>query len=270
MTTTEEPATLDRGQNVLPDIQVIRHLHRSKESDIYDSWSLDRDAACVVKIVRPDRLEDADVVERSRSEGVLLDSLSHPNIVRAYEYHPEPAPAVVLERLYGTALNLMIYEEQRLVPWPEIITWMFELCTALQYVHRRGLLHLDVKPANIIVEHGHAKLYDFHLTRGPGVCRSGYGTRVYLSPEQARGEVVSTATDVWGLGISMYEVACGRRPFFDVEEQDGFPILNAHSTPLTSEWRNLPATLARAINSCLDPDPQARPTIADIARILQE
>src|SRR5439155_1630685 len=86
------------------------------------------------------------------------------------------------------------------------------VCSAMHYLHRRaGFLHLDLKPSNIVCEQGHAKVIDFSIARRPGRGHKGAGTRQYLAPEQARGDLVTAATDVWGIGVVLFEVATGRK-----------------------------------------------------------
>ena len=83
----------------------------------------------------------------------------------------------------------------------------------MRYVHAAGWLHLDLKPSNVIIDAGFAKLIDFSLARAPGNHRAGIGTRPYLAPEQAAGGELGAAADVWGLGSLLFETATGATPF---------------------------------------------------------
>ncbi|MEV0304874.1 ABC transporter transmembrane domain-containing protein [Streptomyces prasinus] len=88
-----------------------------------------------------------------------------------------------------------------------------QLCSALHYLHGQGLLRLDLKPSNVVVDRGHAKVLDLSIARPPGPAPAGVGTFRYLAPEQARGGPLSAAADVWGIGITLYEAAVGDVPF---------------------------------------------------------
>src|SRR4051794_285763 len=87
------------------------------------------------------------------------------------------------------------------------------LCSALHYLHSQGYLHIDVKPSNVIAYNGSAKLLDLSIARPPGRAKRGVGTRQYMAPEQVRGATLTEATDVWGVGATLYEAATGAMPF---------------------------------------------------------
>ncbi len=151
-----------------------------------------------------------------------------------------------------------------------------QLCSAMHYLHGQGLLHLDLKPSNVVVECGHAKVLDLSVARAPGIAPPGVGTFGYLAPEQARGGPLSAAADVWGIGITLYELATGDVPFDPGETADGttdsgsagwFPQLEETAPPVTAR-RRLPRALAAAIDGCLRSDPAARPSVPDLSAAL--
>jgi serine/threonine protein kinase len=128
--------------------------------------------------------------------------MTHPHIVRAYEVLELPEPVVVLETLKGATLSYLIEDEyeRRGLPFGEVVALGLHLCSALAYLHSERLLHLDLKPSNIVSELGRAKVIDLSIARRPGRAKKGCGTRVYMAPEQAVGGMLSDATDIWGLG----------------------------------------------------------------------
>src|SRR3989454_9918511 len=112
-----------------------------------------------------------------------------------------PSPFLILEPLTGATLSPIIKKNPRL-GLSDLAPLGIHVCSAMHYLHRRaGFLHLDLKPSNIVCEQGHAKVIDFSVARRPGRGHKGAGTRQYLAPEQARGDLVTAATDVWGIEI---------------------------------------------------------------------
>jgi serine/threonine protein kinase len=144
------------------------------------------------------------------------------------------------------------------------------LCSALHYMHRQGVLHLDLKPSNIISESRLAKIIDLSIARPPGRGREGAGTTQYMAPEQVTGDHLSPATDVWGVGAVLWEAATGEEPFNADDEDDDEPSyeqLERRIVPIRS-YRRVPAAFASLVESCLEPDPARRPTVREIADAL--
>jgi serine/threonine protein kinase len=226
----------------------------------------------VAKTLRPSTLGDRDALTRLRREGRLLRSLDHPHLVRAYETLPGPPPVVVLETLSGETLAHLIDRRRRRLTAAELAVLGLQLCSAVGYLHRSGWLHLDLKPANIVAEAGRAKILDLSVARRPGPGRAGVGTWCYLAPEQARGDELGEAADVWGIGVTLWEAATGRLPFgeSDTEERRAeYPQLH-RAAEAVSRHRRLPAELARAIDLCLRPEPADRPSIARLWKRLAD
>ena len=140
----------------------------------------------------------------------MLTRLSHPHLVRAYETFEQPQPVLILETLTGATLDYLIGEKGRL-RLADIAILGSHLCSAMHYLHRQGWLHLDLKPTNIISACGLAKVIDLSLAHQPGRSRRVMGTRLYMAPEQVRRELLSEATDVWGIGGCCSRRRPGRR-----------------------------------------------------------
>jgi eukaryotic-like serine/threonine-protein kinase len=202
-------------------------------------------------------------------EGRLLERLTHPHIVRLYETFEQPEPALLLEVVGGATVGRLIKRAGGGLAPRELAMLGIHLCSALHYLHAEGLLHLDLKPSNVISDHGRAKLIDLGLARAPGQLPRGIGTRRYMSPEQARGGPVGESADVWGLGAVLYEAATGRRAFARLD--DGYEQLNRRAAPVASDGKaaELPQALANAIDSCLEPEPERRPAIEDLEQGLR-
>ena len=256
MSETAAPPVLPEGASLAPGYEVLEHLSRSRGFDVYEVWSEERDCRCAGKVLRPDRLDDRRARARLAQEGRLLARLTHPYFVRAYETIPGPSPVVILETLTGETLAHMVASRSRRLPAADLIEIGIQLCSAIGYLHRRGYLHLDLKPSNLTIDYGMVKVLDLSIARRPGPSRRGAGTRQYMAPEQARGERIGEKTDVWGIGAVLYEAATGTRPFEAFEERR-YDQLERRADRVASH-RRLPRELAQAIDGCLEPDPAAR------------
>lgn len=250
--------------------RLIERLARGRTLDVWDAWSEERDCRVILKTLRPDRREDRPARRRLLAEGRLLLELSHPHIVRGYDVLLRPQPAVVMETLGGRTVAHLIDTAARRMALADTVVLGRHLCSAVGYLHRRGRLHLDLKPSNVVAEAGRAKVIDLGFARAPGRVQAGVGTWCYMSPEQARGGAVGAAADVWGIGAILHEALAGQATF-DRVDGDGFelpyPQLVRRAEPL-SGVRRAPSELAGAIDACLDPDPAGRPSIAELAAVL--
>jgi serine/threonine protein kinase len=251
---------------IAPGYELLAHLHRSNLLDVYDGWSRERECRCVVKALRPDRRADPVARRALLHEGRLLKSLCHPGIVRAYETLASPQPMVAMETLTGETLAHLIDRRVRPLGARELAFLGLQLGAAVRYLHRKGHLHLDLKPSNVVAEAGRAKLIDLSIARPPGRLPAGTGTWCYMAPEQARGGHVAEAADVWGVGVVLWEAACGDTPFAD--ESAEHPQLEQRAPVLRSR-RRLPAALAETVDRCLEPDPAARPSFAELRAALE-
>ncbi|MFD4944312.1 serine/threonine-protein kinase [Streptomyces sp. NPDC058409] len=278
--TARPSAPLAPGTKPAPGYEVLAHLARTGWLDLYDAWSEERDCRCVLKVLRPDCRHEQRLRDRLRQEGHWLRMFTHPHLVRAYEIFESPEPLVVLETLTGETLSHLIERLPRRPAAADVALLGVHLCSAIHYLHGHGLLHLDLKPSNVVVDCGHAKVLDLSVARAPGIAPPGIGTFGYLAPEQARGGPLSAAADVWGIGVTLYEVATGDAPFDCGETKDGtgdsgdtggqddrYPQLGEPAPQIRSR-RRVPRDLATAIDSCLRPESAARPTIPELAAAL--
>jgi eukaryotic-like serine/threonine-protein kinase len=283
-------APLTAGAAIAPGYEVIEHLSRGRRLDVYDAWSEERGCRCVIKIPRPERADERSARELLAREGELLCRLSHPHMVRGYETLRRPVPMVVMETLGGQTLAHMIEEERRELSAQELAHLGLQLGSAVRYLHANGHLHLDLKPSNIVAEGGSAKLIDLSLARPPGPAPAGIGTWCYLAPEQARGGDLGPATDVWGIGIVLFEAATRSAAFDDpdplgddepsatADEETGassatwesddlsegdYPQLREQAPPVGS-LRELDPALAQLIDTCLRPEPADRPALTEL------
>jgi serine/threonine protein kinase len=264
------PPPLVAGEELAPGYEVIAHMRRGNHLDVYDAYSEERACRVIAKTPRPDRLDDRETVRALFREGRLLQKFTHPHIVRAYEVLKEPRPVVILETLTGATLAYLIDTSPRRLAISDIVNLGLHLCSALHYLHGHDVLHLDLKPSNIVSESRLAKIIDLSIARSPGQGREGAGTTQYMAPEQVTGDHISPATDVWGVGAVLWEAATGEEPFNADDEDDDEPSyeqLRRRISPIRS-YRRVPAAFANLVESCLEPDLAERPTIEELMKRL--
>ena len=252
------------GVRLNADYEIVEHLSRSKTLDVYDVYSERRDCRCIAKALIPERAGDERARRRLYEEARLLLRLAHPHIVRAYELIECPEPVLILETLTGETLGHLIGRSPRRLPATELAFLGMHLCSALRYLHGEDVVHLDVKPSNVICDRGFAKLIDLSIARPPGVYKSGIGTRQYMAPEQVSGAEFTFATDAWGVGATLFHAATGAAPFPDGDQ------LERRAEPVRARRPRLHAAVADAIDAALDPEPKARPSIGELADAFDE
>jgi serine/threonine protein kinase len=288
------------GAELSPGYEVIEHLSRGRRLDVYDAWSAERGCRCILKAIRPERAGEPRARELLLEEGRLLERLTHPHLVRAYEAVLEPVPAIVMETLSGETVAHMIARGAGAAT-AELGQLGLQLGSAIRYLHAQDVLHLDLKPSNVVAEAGRAKLIDLSVARPPGPAPAGVGTPDYMAPEQARGADLGPAADVWGVGCVLFEAATGE-PAFALE--DGLTSRDRRGTQASESWSETAASeslsqgtgavsderyaqlerraerlagrpelappLAELIDDCLDPDPALRPTVASLLARCEE
>lgn len=266
MTTETPPA---RGEELLPGYLAVERLALGRRLETWDAFDLDRRTRCVVKMLRADRLDEAEVAASVLQEGRIVTSLRHPHLVRGYEVVTEPRPAMVLETLRGATLAALLDEGP--LPLADVAHLGLQLCSVLAYLHQHEWLHLDVKAENVIAAQGSAVLIDLSLAGRPGSGRPGAGTDGYLAPEQASGAGLSTATDVWGLGVTLIESLTGELPYGDHQdwERPRTPF-GRRRRPRPRLPNRVPPGVHDLLGSCVELDAGGRPSLADLAQVLLE
>ena len=252
-----------------PGYRVVSHLHRTSLFDVYEAWSQERQCSCVTKVLRADYRDDPVEQRRLRREGRLLRRLAHPHIVRAYEMLEDPMPILILETLPGATLEALIEESRRRFDFADLVLLGLHISSAVYYLHRQGLLHLDLKPSNLISTYGFVRMLDLSLARPPGRYHRGIGTPLYMAPEQARGGLLTGAADVWGIGMVLFEAATGIQPFDEYGERMKYPQLE-YRVPSIRAHRRVPLPFAHALDRCLDPDPAGRPAVMELVTLFRD
>ena len=228
-----------------------------------------------VKVLRPEFGSDAQFVERFEHEAQAAASLSHPNIVQVYDYGTDPAgPYIVMEQVAGGDLAAVLGERGPLPPTAVARTGQ-QVADALEAAHERGLVHRDIKPSNILLSpDGRVQVADFGIAQaaaGSPVTATGItlGSVLYFSPEQARGDTATAASDIYSLGLVMYEMLTGQRPFTgDSPAAVALARLSSGVPSPMAVRAEVPPSLDAIVRWCLAVDPAARPSAAELANAL--
>jgi eukaryotic-like serine/threonine-protein kinase len=218
-----------------------------------------------VKVLRPRTGADSTPHKRFLREARLAARLSHPNIVRVYDAgETDDGLFIVMEYVPGRTLA-----DVGKLPADEVVRLALQACAGLQHAHDAGLVHRDVKPANLLVgDEGVLKLADFGIARAAEVTRltelgTVLGTAAYLSPEQAAGQEVTVAADIYSLGAVLYELLTGRAPLeFGSLAEVAAKQSEALIPPVRDVEPSVPEPLEAAVMPCLARDPRFRPQSA--------
>lgn len=256
---------LTEGDPITSDLTCLRKLGGGSAYEAVLAFDEITYSPVVVKLVRPAQVDDPSTLRGLRREAEMLARVQHPAVVRKLRAVVDgDRPHLVLEQLDGPRLSTLVrrsgaLEEQQYLPLG------IEIASALHYLHRLGIVHLDIKPSNTIMG-APAKLIDLSVARTvERAAHLGYavGTDRYMAPEQCQGHPLP-ASDVWGLGATLYEAVAGYRPF---QDGDGvrFPQLTDEAFALPER---VPLDLAKLLYACLEHDPAERPTPAELADAL--
>jgi eukaryotic-like serine/threonine-protein kinase len=216
------------------------------------------------------------------NEAQSASALDHPNIctIHAIEETDDGRLFIVMAYYDGKPLNKVI--EERPLPFPILVNYALQIASGLGKAHDKEITHRDLKPANILVTgEDKIKIIDFGLAKAAGqamLTKTGttLGTYPYMSPEQAQGERADYRSDIWSLGVLIYEMVTGQRPFkSEYESALVYSILNEDPEPVTALRSGVPMELERIINKCLEKSPGNRyqrvdDLLVDLRRVLNE
>jgi serine/threonine protein kinase len=233
------------GDEIAPGLRAVRPIGGGRRYEAYLAWADRLRALVVVKAVRPAQVHDPGTLAGLRGEVTMLRALAHPMLLRSFGAALEgERPHVVLELIEGPRLSTLIRRYGLSVE--QLLPLALNLCSVLHYLAHERVVHLDVKPRNIIMG-GDPRLIDLSIARRIdtlGGLRSPVGTEGYMAPEQCdpdRFGEIGPASDIWGLGATL---------------RDALPA-------------RAPARVTALVAACLEPRPFDRPTAAELADALE-
>src|SRR3990170_921707 len=248
------------GGRLLGRYRVEASLGRGGMSEVYKAWDEDRAAYVALKMLREDLAQDAVFLRRFKREAQTLARLQHPNIVRFYGLEQEGRLAfMVMDYVEGTSLRGEIFDQKgRGLAAERVLEVIRPVCSALNYAHRMGVVHCDVKPGNIMVHrNGTVLVTDFgiaRMTESATATMVGLGTPAYMAPELVRGQDPTPQTDVYALGVVLYEMLTGgERPFTG----ERATITGSTSEKVRWEQIHLTPFSPRAHNPAISPEIEA-------------
>jgi len=257
--------------------ELLETLGKGGMAVVYRARDRMLERSVAVKILREDYTKDPTFLDRFRQEAKAAANLSHPNIVTVHDFGLDSGQLFIVEEFMpGTDLKTLIKQRGRFTP-EEAVPLLVQACAGIGYAHRAGLVHCDVKPQNLLVTPDmRLKVTDFGIARALSTIHPDekssivWGSPQYFSPEQAAGAAPSPASDVYSLGVIMYEMLTGSLPFHATTAAQLARLhLDAEPVPISELLPNIPPTLEQIVNKVLSKEPSQRYRTADqLGRVL--
>ena len=251
--------------------QIQDHIATGGMASVYKTWDKHVERTVAIKVLRSLDKNDLRAVERFRREARAAAALTHPNAVTIYDFVEQWGQYfLVMEFIDGPTLKQVIHQSRQM-PALQAIEIAAQVCDVLQVAHARGFIHRDIKPQNIMLawsgnraERPLVKLTDFGIVRvleEGGLTNSGIvlGTADYLSPEQARGETLTASSDLYSLGVVMFEMLAGRPPFVGPTAVSiAMQHASANPPPLRQYNSTVPPSVEQIVMRTLQKEPEER------------
>src|SRR5256885_2941209 len=246
------------GQVFSNRYRIEREIAQGGMAEVYLGRDQLLDRPVALKALHPEYAREPTFVERFRREAQAAANLNHPNIVAIYDWGQESGTYfIVMEYVEGRSLRDLVRSESPLEP-NQAAEITAEIASALAFAHRNGVVHRDVKPGNVLITpQGNVKVTDFGIARAgasDGLTQTGsvMGTATYFSPEQAQGLAVDGRSDVYSLGVVLYELVCGGVPFV-ADSPVSVAYKHVREDPVAPSLRNpdVPPALEQIILSAL-------------------
>ena len=232
---------------------------------VYKAKDTKLDRTVALKFLPPHLHLDEEAEKRFISEAKAASSFDHPNICTIYDISKTDDDQLFIAMACYEGETLKKKLENGPFKIEDVIDYYIQIAKGLERAHEAGITHRDIKPANIMITNrNEVKILDFGLAKSlndPGVTKIGstVGTASYMSPEQAKGTEINHQSDIWSLGVVMYQMITGRAPFEgDYEQAVIYAIINEEPIPISESSENCPQHLIEIVNKCLKKDPSDR------------
>jgi serine/threonine protein kinase/Tfp pilus assembly protein PilF len=263
-TIQQPPTSISRGTTLAGKYRIIEPIGKGGMGVVYKAEDTKLRRTVALKFLPPELAESPEAGERFIREAQAVAALSHPHICTIHEISEEEDQSfIVMEYIEGQSLRQKILKGP--LDQTEVLDIAIQVAEGLEEAHKKGIVHRDIKPGNIMLtEKGAAKVMDFGLAKvfgGSLITREAttMGTVAYMSPEQAKGEVVDHRTDIWSLGVVLYEMITAQLPFKGEYDQSMIhSILNHEPEPITKIRKDLPSGLEQVIYKALTKNPAGR------------
>jgi non-specific serine/threonine protein kinase len=251
------------GENI-SHYKILEKLGEGGMGIVYKAEDTKLDRKVTLKFLPKESTKDNEAKERFKREAKAAAALNHPNIVTIYEINEhEDQTYIAMEYVEGKTLKESLTPHP--LPLTKVVDYTIQICKGLSAAHNTSIIHRDIKPQNIIINNDdQVKILDFGLAKLKGVSQltkehSTLGTIHYMSPEQIQGHEVDQRTDIWSLGIILYEMIIGKLPFKgDYEQAIVYSVLNEEQEPVTAIRTGVPQELERIIDKALAKKPSER------------
>ena len=245
--------------------ELLRKIGSGGMAVVYQAYDTSLDRKVAIKLLREEYVDDPDFIRRFQKEAQAVARLSHQNIVNIYDFgESDGLTYLVMEYVEGSTLKEIIAQNGPL-PISQVLDYSIQLCYGMAQAHSQQIVHKDIKPHNIMVDHNHVvKITDFGIaqamnnltiTHNKGILGSAH----YFSPEQARGEHVDFESDIYSLGIVMYEMITGKVPFTgDNPVTVALKHMQEQPASLLAQREDVPSGLERIVFKALEKSPAYR------------
>lgn len=256
---------MNNGQLIDNRYEIIETIGKGGMAIVYKAKCLVLNRYVAIKVLRPEFRSDGDFIKRFRAEAQAAGALSHQNIVSVYDVSQDgDIDYIVMEYVEGVTLKQYI-DAKGILPWKEAVDYAGQICSGLEHAHQKGIVHKDIKPHNIMItREGILKITDFGIAKvvNAGTIAANsmtLGSVHYFSPEQARGGYIDLKTDIYSLGVLLYEMTTGTLPF-DGDTAVSVAMQHIEKNPVKPRMLNpnIPESFENVILKAMCKSPQAR------------
>lgn len=258
--------------------EITESIGEGGMADVYKANDNVENKIVAVKILKKEFAENEEFVRRFRNESKAIAVLSHPNIVKVFDVgFTDKIQFIVMEYIDGITLKEYM-EKEGVLTWKDSVHFIIQILRALQHAHNKGIVHRDIKPQNIMMfDDGTIKVMDFGIAKfaredGKTATDQAIGSVHYISPEQAGGGVTNEKSDIYSVGVMLYEMLTGQKPF-DTDNPVSVAVMHMQSKAIPPREVNpdIPPALEKIIMRAMEKDPDKRyQSAADMIKEIEE